>query len=120
MRIVDRPVMAPMHCAAIPFLGQTAENVRWVDTGVELTGWDGRVYLSDVAVRQCMELFGYDGPLAVEVLRAELEATQAELAVARAERERLQATLDAVDTLESADYRRRHKPGRPPKARVAA
>ena len=73
MREVDRPAIRPMHCAAIPFLGQTAEGERWIDTGSEMPGFDNHVYLSATAVRQCMSILGYTSPAEVEELRKALE-----------------------------------------------
>lgn len=109
MRRCDRPVIKPMHCAAIPFLGQTAENVAWIDTGSEMPGFDNHVYLSDVAVRQAMSLFGYPSVQEFEEeRRLRIEAEDALLALDKrleaAERE-----LAAIDALESRGYTTRRR-----------
>lgn len=107
MRRCDRPVIKPMHCAAIPFLGQTAENVQWIDTGSEMPGFDNHVYLSDVAVRQCMSLFGYPSVQEFEEeRRLRIEAEDALVALA-AKLETAEAELAAVDALESAGFVKR-------------
>ena len=118
MRLVDKPTIAPAHCAAIPFLGPTSETTRWIDTGSEMVGWDGRVYLSDVAVRQCMSLFGFPSPGEYEQAVAERDAIRAELEALKVETRQIRRELDAIDVLESADFTRRKKPGRPPKVPV--
>ena len=112
MRRCERPVIRPMHCAAIPFLGQTAENVQWIDTGSEMPGFDNHVYLSDVAVRQCMSLFGFPSPVEFEEeQRLRIEAEDALVALA-AKYDALERELQAVDALESAGFTRRAKQAR--------
>lgn len=101
MRVVDRPAFKPHHCAAIPFLGQTAEGERWVDTGSEMEGWDNHVYVSATAVRQMMELLGYPPPRRFEELeRAKADVEDALLA-AHDEIKELERQLDAIDILQS-------------------
>jgi hypothetical protein len=117
MRLVDSPVMAPGHCAAIPFLGQTSPNQRWIDTGTTLEGWNDRVYLSETAVRQMWELLRFPSPQAYEAMVERVEKAEA-LVVDLDERlVAAEARLAAVDILESADFTARKKAGRP---RVAA
>lgn len=90
MRLVDRPAFKPFHCAAIPFMGQTKEGVRWVDTGVEMAGFDQHIYLSDVAISQAAALLGYPTPEEQAALVTELHDTMLEL----------QAALDSLAALE--------------------
>lgn len=107
MRLCERPVIKPQHCAAVPFLGQTAENVAWIDTGSEMPGFDNHVYLSDVAVRQCMSLFGFPSPVEFEEeRRLRIEAEDALVALA-AKLEQAERELQAVDALESAGFVKR-------------
>ncbi len=76
MRVVERPVLRPMHCAVIPFIGQTAEGERWIDTGSELLGIDPRVYVSATAVREMAALLGYPTPEEHAALQEMLERAQ--------------------------------------------
>lgn len=109
MRLCDRPVIKPMHCAAIPFLGQTAENVAWIDTGSEMPGFDNHVYLSDVAIRQCMSLLKYPSVQEFEEeRRLRIEAEDALVALA-AKLEQAERELGAVDALESAGFVKRSR-----------
>lgn len=114
MRVCAGPAIRPMHCAAIPHITGIDEGVRWLDCG-EMPGFDNRVYLSDVAVRQAMSLLGYASPLEVEELHRELFEAR-EYADQLADRLQIaERALQAVDALESADFRARKRPGRPPK-----
>lgn len=58
MRLVSRPVFKPMRCAAVPYIGQTAAEERWVDTGSEMDGFDNHIYLSETAVKAAGDLLG--------------------------------------------------------------
>lgn len=104
MRVVDRPAIRPMHCAAIPFLGQAAENERWIDTGAEMPGFDNHVYLSATAVRQAMCLLGYPSPQEFDLMkeRAE-EAEEAALGLLDKLNE-AEAKLAAIEALENQGF----------------
>jgi hypothetical protein len=114
VRLCAGPMIRPMHCAAIPHITAVDEGVRWLDCG-EMPGHDNRVYLSDVAVRQAMSLLGYASPLEVEELERRLIEAQAEAEELAGRLEVAERALQAVDALESADFRARKRPGRPPK-----
>jgi hypothetical protein len=90
MRVVDKPVKRPMHCAAIPFLGQVAEGERWVDPGVEMPGFDNHVYLSATAVRQASAALGYPSLMEFAAMRARAETAE-------------EAALELADQLEAAE-----------------
>lgn len=112
MRLCDKPVIFPAHCAAIPFLGPCAENVAWIDTGSNMPGFDSHVYLSDVAVRQAMVLFGYPSPLEFkEERRLRIEAEEALVSLAEKFTE-MERELQAIDALESAGFTKRVKQSR--------
>lgn len=116
MRIVDKPAFTPFHCAAVPFIGQTHPDTRWIDTGQELgqTGPD-HVYLSEHAVREFMRCFGWATPEE----HATLQRQTAELAsrVVDLEDQLTEASreLDAVYILKSKNWSPAKKPGRPKK-----
>lgn len=99
MRLCPRPVLAPSHCAAIPFIGQTAERERWVDTGATMTGFDGHVYLSETAVREAARLLGMPTIRAHAEVQAALGTAEAELSALAAELEELRAYQGAVKQL---------------------
>ncbi len=89
MQRVDRPVFKPSHCAAIPYIGQTAEGERWVDTGIEMPGFDNHVYLSETGIREAAQALGlvfvdddaYSEDLtALDDARVQVEALQARVA----------------------------------------
>ncbi len=118
MRWVAQAVTAPARCAVLPYVGATHE-LGFIDTGSELPdGGDGRfdkhIYVSVVGARELARVIGYVDPADLEARVAELEALLAaqaeELALANRQ-------LDAIDVMESADFRARRKPGRPAKQR---
>jgi hypothetical protein len=113
MRLVNTPVMAPAHCAAMPHLGPSATNVRWIDTGSSLEGWQDRVYLSSPAIETMWALLGHPSLRDIEELQAENQRLRDELAAASALADQASAALRAIDALESADFRARKKAGRP-------
>lgn len=116
MREVDRPVKRPMHCAALPYVGQSNRNARWVDTGSELPGgFDNHVYLSDAAVRGAMQALRYPLPGEFREVRADRDRLAGELEEARRELADLRAQLAAVQVLKQAGYQQARRPGRPPK-----
>ncbi|HZA18920.1 MAG TPA: hypothetical protein VE645_18920 [Pseudonocardiaceae bacterium] len=110
---MDRPHCRPMHCAAIPFIGQTAVGERWIDTGSEMPGFDNHVYLSATAVRQAWELLGYPSIQEFEAMKTRAEEAE-DLALELAdELDAAKKELQAIDALESAGYRRRDAKTKP-------
>jgi hypothetical protein len=97
-----------------PTLG-SAHPKGYIDTGNELTVIDPHAYISVEAVEQCAQFIGYptkdehaDALARIERLEQELESTKNALA----EADRL---VEAIDVIESRDFRARKKPGRPRK-----
>lgn len=116
MRIVERPVKRPMHCAAVPYIGQSNRSVRWVDTGSELPGgFDNHVYLSDAAVREAMQALKWPLPGEFREVKADRDRLRAELDAANAELRELREQIAAVQVLKQAGYQQARKPGRPAK-----
>lgn len=114
MREVARPVKRPMHCAAVPYVGQSSRNVRWVDTGSELPGgFDNHVYLSDAGVREAMRALRYPLPGEFREVKADRDRLAAELEKAHAEVAELRRFRDAVHTLRDQGYQSARRPGRP-------
>lgn len=110
MRLVARPYCRPMHCAAIPFIGQTAVDERWIDTGSEMPGFDNHVYLSATAVRQAMETLGYPSLAEFESMRKRAEASEDNEIALLEKLETAERELAAFETLESAGRTQRQKP----------
>lgn len=104
MRVVDRPVIKPSRCAAIPFLGQTAEGEKWIDTGSEMEGWDNHVYISATAVRQMMMLLGYPSPMEFEELAKAKQEVEDALLAAHEEIQTMEVRLEAFQTLGAAGF----------------
>lgn len=120
MRLVDKPDGRPFCCAAFPHIGQTHENTQWVDTGNEMVAVDPHIYLSDHAIREAIRVLGWATPeehAALQHQAAELAGRVAELEDQLTEAERF---ADAIDVIESREFRARKKPGRPKKEQQAA
>jgi hypothetical protein len=101
----------PHRCAVIPYIGPTSGH-RFVDTGMDIDDWH-HVYVSEPAVRQMAELVGM-------VPRGEVKARDTRIAELEEQVGRLVAAVEtaerfrqAVDVIESADFRARKKAGRP-------
>lgn len=99
MRLVDRPVKRPMHCAALPNRGQTAEGERWVDTGAEMPGFDNHVYLSETAVREAGRLLGFPTPADFEGLDLEADRLYNENEELKARIMQLEAVISASEVI---------------------
>jgi hypothetical protein len=115
MRWVESATIRPHRCAVIPFVG--SDESGFIDTGSEMEGFDNHVYVSVTAVKEMARMIGLPSKAEYNQIVAEannvarqLEDMAADLADARRE-------LDAIDVIESADYRefkRRKRTGRPP------
>jgi hypothetical protein len=94
--------------------GPSLEEGRpWVDTGIDLTGLDPRIYLSQTAVETAARLYHWSPPEEVAALREEIAELKVKLAAAEQQAEDLDGLFNAIDALESAGMRARKKPGRP-------
>ena len=102
MRLVERPHARPHRCAANPSIGQTRRDVRWIDTGSEMDGFDNHIYLSEPAVRDAARLLGFPTPSEHATLREERDALAFELEKVRADLLDATATLRAIATVEAA------------------
>jgi hypothetical protein len=113
VRRCDKPNFAPYKCAAT-LRGEDREG--WIDTGIQLTGFDPHVYLSFAAVKTAAHLVGFADPAPLHDRIAELERENADLQLQLREADKL---VDAIDVFESAGFRARKKPGRPPSKAAA-
>lgn len=113
MRLVPKPVTRPGHCAVLPYLGQTAQDEQWVDTGSEMPGFDNHVYISSTAVREMAALLGYPTIKEHEQL-AEANRMALELL------DEMNARVEASSALEEAVAIVRAAANTPPKVKVAA
>jgi hypothetical protein len=107
-------------CAVIP--GRQKDPKGFIDTHVSLIGIDPPVRVSYEGVKQLALKFGFVEGEEHHSLREELtdriHELETELAETQAELQRADGYLEAIDVLESANFRARHKPGRP-KAKAA-
>jgi hypothetical protein len=102
-------------CAVLP--GRQKDPKGFIDTGNDLLGIDPHVYLSYEGVRQAALRLGFVEGEEHHSLREELtdRIHQLETDLADTQEQLAQADgyLEAIDVLESANFRARHKPGRP-------
>lgn len=114
MQRVDRPTIDPAKCAV---LLKTDDPVGWIDTGIDLTGFDPHVYVSHGAVREMARLFGYLTPEESVALMTERDELAARVGELELELEEKSSEVAAVYTLKNAGFVQGAKPGR--KVKVA-
>jgi hypothetical protein len=115
VRFVDSCRLKPQKCVVLPQVGGSHQE-GYIDSGMEIPGWDNHAYVSVVAVREMVKFLGWPTPDEHLALKAELEQAREELAKAR-DREATIAKLEA-DVEWSLRYfggRLQKKPGRPAK-----
>ena len=116
MRFVERADIRPMRCAVCPSIGQSHLE-GFIDTGAEMlpAAVEQRVYVSVAAVRELNRVLGWPTPTAHEALQAERDELAKRLEDAETDLKETQQFMDAIDVIESRDFRARRKPGRPKK-----
>lgn len=112
LRFAQQAIHRPNRCAIIPFIGQSHPE-GFIDTGTDY--WGERVYLSVVGVKECAKLIGWVPRQQLQHAVRDLNAERDRSKELEAERDALQARLDAIDVIESEGFRARKKPGRPKK-----
>jgi hypothetical protein len=121
MRFIEQLPPGARPCAVIP--GRQKDPNGFIDTGNELVGFDPHIYCSYEGVKQMALRMGFvEGDIhkqIVDDLEMRIALTGRELEETRDELARTDGLIDAIDTLESANFRARKKPGRP-KAKEAA
>lgn len=111
MRRCDKPVFEPYKCAAT-LRGEDAKG--WIDTGIELRGFDPHIYLSFGAIETAATIIGWSSPDVVAGLDARIAELERELHDRDLQLREADKLVDAIDVFESAGFRARKKPGRPP------
>lgn len=117
LRFAETAIHRPHRCAIVPFIGQTHPE-GFIDTGTDY--WGERVYLSVVGVKECAKLIGWVPHRQLELAVRDLNTERERVAELEAERDALQARLDAIDVIESDGFRARKKPGRPKREEAVA
>lgn len=116
MRWVQQAAISPHRCAVVPYIGNSNTQRGFIDTGMDLPGWDPHVYVSVDAVEQMARLVGWE-PRSVAVRQAaRVEVLEGRIAELEAELAESGRTLEAVQVLKAAGYSAQRKPGRPKKA----
>lgn len=109
--LVPRAQARPNHCAVFPSLGQ-AHRDGYFDTGVDLQGFDNRVYVSVEAVRVMARKLDWKGPEDFAEVEREREQLERELEDVRAQLAEADRELSAVYSLKSRGWTTGAKPGR--------
>lgn len=116
LRFAQAAVHRPHRCAIVPFIGQTHPE-GFIDTGTDY--WGERVYLSVVGVKECAKLIGWVPKQQLQRAVRDVNTERERVVELEAERDALQARLDAIDVIESEGFRARKKTGRPKQEVVA-
>lgn len=121
MRWVPQAALPPHRCAVVPFKGNSSTVKGFIDSGMDLPGWDPHVYISVEAVEAMARMVGWE-PVHVAKRQAEkvvkLEAQVAELKAERQEFERFREAAEY--TLGTFGAKVKAKPGRKPAERAVA
>lgn len=114
MDIVERPELPPGQCIACL---QNDDPLGFFDTLLtpSLAG-DDRIYVSVSWVLERATQLGWRSGDEFVELERELELERDARALAEDDLARADAVVDAIDLIESRDFRARKKPGRPRKA----
>lgn len=122
MRIVAKAQQRPNCCCVFPHIG-SAQPEGYFQTGSTLPGpgaWDHEVYVSVVAVKEMARELGWISDPEAGVLRDEIAQLQSDLAEVTERADAAEAVVDAIDVIESAEFKARKRAGRPkPKEAVA-
>lgn len=111
MNHVMEPLAPPHTCCVIPGRGKAMEPRGFFECG-DLVGIDPRVYVSWAGAEVLAEKIGWVSGETYEQAKeaiADLEGRVEELEAQLSEQD---AVIDAIDTIESADFRARRKPGK--------
>lgn len=111
MEIVERAESYPSRCAVTGITeGPFVDTGHW---GQDRAGTAERRYLLVSTVREAAGCLGLVEP--DSAVSEELESVRAELEAARVELDKARRFIEAIDVIESADFRSRKKTGRPRK-----
>lgn len=114
MRFVEQAFMQPHKCFVFPHLGNNHRK-GYIDPGNNLVCIDPHPYLSVEAVEQCAQFIGYPSKAEHEAAVARVAQLERELDDARTALAEADRLIEAIDVIESRDFRARKKPGRPRK-----
>lgn len=127
MRWVQHASHRPARCAALPFVGNSNAQRGFIDTGVDLPGWDPHVYVSVEAVEEMGRMVGLVRPAELLTVRRERDEAVARVAELEVELARARGELDAVGVLRRAGFSSqgaqtvaKRRPKSKPPARVTA
>lgn len=115
MNKVAKAQLKPHFCAVNPHLGSEPKGGLW-DTGQDFAGPGSqifRIYLACETVADRARAQGFLSPEEAADLRATIDLLDAEKVELEAKVDSLETIIDGIDTMESAGFRARRKPGKP-------
>lgn len=119
MRFVEKATIRPQHCAVFPSLGASHRR-GYFDTGVDLPGFDNRVYVSVEAVEQMAQKLGWYPPGQQRAYDEKLAEAEREIAELREELSKADEKLNAVHVLKQAGFVSERKRGPKQAQKVSA
>jgi hypothetical protein len=114
---VREPLAPPNVCAVIPGRGASSEPRGFYDTRNDLAGMDPHIYISYAGIEVLAKEIGWVPKDVLQEAHDELDRLREEIRRLEDENQQLGTVFDAIDTLESADFRARRKAGRKPRAK---
>lgn len=121
MNLVTKAQLKPHHCAVNPHLGSEPVGGLW-DTGMDLQGPGShihRVYIAAATVEDRARAQGWISPSEAALMANENRHLAEQLAQATEELDAMETVVNAIDVIESADFRARKRPGRQKQAQAA-
>lgn len=116
--LVERAISRPNHCAVLPSLG-AAHARGYFDTGVDLQGFDNRVYVSVEAVEVMARKLGWVGPETIADHDTQVADLEREVSLLRDQLRDADQFAEAAEyTLSRFGQRVQKKPGRKPREPV--
>lgn len=107
---VEAATLRPAQC-----MFTRSANGPFIDLGRDFDlDHDGRMYIKTSYARELGLFVGLQDPADMDALRFELDAANAEILRLEEELEQADGVINAIDVIESRDFRARKRPGRKP------
>ncbi len=111
LNLVEKAVIRPMKCVFYPQIGHDHPK-GYVDTGMDMLGVDPHAYISIQAIEDIATYLGYLAPAENERMCSDLASAHEEIIKLEQEIKEADEVINAIDVIESREFRARKKPGR--------
>lgn len=91
------PALRPQRCAVFPHISAS----MWIDTGIDIQGYDPHVYISDVAAKELGKMVGMVAEQKLTLAKRELSEAKDEISRLKNKVEELERFKDAVQLIKA-------------------